>query len=314
MKPWLFGIVLAASVFGQNPVSWSLTSDTAKAAPGSIVALKLTPTIDAGWHVYSLTSPQGIPMSIGFADNPAIASFKSYQGKPLRKFDQNLGGDIEIFEQGATFPIALELKKDAPAGSLELTAQVRYAACNDTMCLPPKKKTATFTLNVDAAAPAIGAFVAPAGFTEFKEGAATLATPPASGAGSPAAPEGLGAFLLTAFGLGLASIFTPCVFPMIPITVSFFINQKGGVVQAAVFSFGIIFLFCALGLGVTAAIGPFGVNQLAVCACVSWMTVVAADTRRRDVVAVTIYSHFLNLLWLVLVITLYLPNANLEGV
>ncbi len=57
-----------------------------------------------------------------------------------------------------------------------------------------------------------------------------------------------------------------------------------------------------------------GAHWLAVCACVSWMTFVASDTRRRDVVAVTIYSHFLNLLWLVLVITLYLPNANLQGV
>ena len=74
-------------------------------------------------------------------------------------------------------------------------------------------------------------------------------------------------FLLTAFGLGLASIFTPCVFPMIPITVSFFLNQKGGphhkgLGQALVFSLGIVVLFCALGLGVTAAVGPFGVNQL----------------------------------------------------
>ena len=70
-------------------------------------------------------------------------------------------------------------------------------------------------------------------------------------------------FLLTAFGLGLAAIFTPCVFPMIPITVSFFLNDRGGIRQAIVFSLGIIFLFCALGLGVTALVGPFGVVQLA---------------------------------------------------
>lgn len=54
-----------------------------------------------------------------------------------------------------------------------------------------------------------------------------------------------------------------------------------------------------------------GAHWLAVCACVSWMTYVANDTRRRDVVAVAMYSHFLNLLWLVLVITLYLTNATL---
>ncbi len=265
---WLVAAFAATSVFAQNPVTWSLTSDTTKAPPGSTVSLKLTPTIEPGWHVYSLSSPQGIPTSIGFADNPSIASFKLYQGKAERKFDQNLGGDIEVFEKDVLFPIPLALKKDAASGALELTAQVKYAACNDKMCLPPKKKTATFTLTVDPTAPVPAPFVVPAGFTEFKEGAAPGATPLASSSPSPSSiptstSGGLGAFLLTAFGLGLASIFTPCVFPMIPITVSFFINQKGGLMQAVVFSVGIIFLFCALGLGVTAAIGPFGVNQLA---------------------------------------------------
>jgi heme/copper-type cytochrome/quinol oxidase subunit 3 len=57
-----------------------------------------------------------------------------------------------------------------------------------------------------------------------------------------------------------------------------------------------------------------GAHWIAVCACVSWMTVAVSDTRKRDVVAVAMYSHFLNLLWIVLVFTLYLTNANLEGV
>src|ERR1700674_5442704 len=87
--------------------------------------------------------------------------------------------------------------------------------------------------------------------------------PPVAPAPSqPASQQGLAAFALTAFGFGLAAIFTPCVFPMIPITVSFFLNQRGGFLQALVFSLGIIVLFCALGLGVTAAVGPFGVVQL----------------------------------------------------
>lgn len=57
-----------------------------------------------------------------------------------------------------------------------------------------------------------------------------------------------------------------------------------------------------------------GAHWIAVCACVSWMTIVANNTRKRDVMAVAIYSHFLNLLWLVLVATLYLPNSNLDGI
>jgi thiol:disulfide interchange protein DsbD len=77
-------------------------------------------------------------------------------------------------------------------------------------------------------------------------------------------------FLLTAFGFGLAALFTPCVFPMIPITVSFFLNQSsattekrsGGWKQALVFCLGIIVLFTGLGFLVTALAGPFGVVQL----------------------------------------------------
>ncbi len=115
-----------------------------------------------------------------------------------------------------------------------------------------------------------GGFALPAGYSEVKVEAATApATPSATGAAAAqnatpqAQSQGLSAFLLTAFGVGLLSIFTPCVFPMIPITVSFFLNQRGGILQAVVFSLGIVVLFCALGLGVTAVAGPFGVAQLA---------------------------------------------------
>jgi heme/copper-type cytochrome/quinol oxidase subunit 3 len=54
-----------------------------------------------------------------------------------------------------------------------------------------------------------------------------------------------------------------------------------------------------------------GAHWIAAVACVCWMTWVAVDTRRRDVIAVAMFSHFLNLLWLVLVFTLYLTNASL---
>jgi len=78
-------------------------------------------------------------------------------------------------------------------------------------------------------------------------------------------------------------------------------------------------LIYLVGLGPKTAFGGTflaltGAHWIAVCACVSWMTVVASNTRRRDVVAVAMYSHFLNLLWIVLVFTLYFTNANLEGV
>ncbi len=78
----------------------------------------------------------------------------------------------------------------------------------------------------------------------------------------------MGGFLLIAFGFGLASIFTPCVFPMIPITMSYFLNQESGsrrqaLTQALVFCLGIIVLFTAIGFGLTAALGPLRSCSLA---------------------------------------------------
>src|SRR5687767_14423675 len=118
-------------------------------------------------------------------------------------------------------------------------------------------------LQIDASAPESSAFVIPAGYIDVAEAKARPAAAPAAPSAA-AASGGLGWFVLGAFGFGLAAIFTPCVFPMIPITMSFFLNRpqatrSGAVGQAAVFSLGIIVLFTGIGLIATAALGPFGV-------------------------------------------------------
>jgi thiol:disulfide interchange protein len=267
-----FGLVAAlAAVYGQklDPIQWTFTSEVANAPAGSTVPLHLKATFQEGWHLYSLTTPAGgpIPTTAALAENPAVKAVKLYQPPPIRQLDKNFNLDTETFEKEVDLPLTAELASDAK-GPVELAANVRYQACNERQCLPPRKKTASFTVMVDPSAAAPAAFVAPAGYTEIKPGAVAVkvisagASAPTSGAPADAASGGLPAFLITAFGLGLAAIFTPCVFPMIPITVSFFLNQRGGILQALVFSSGIVVLFCALGLGVTAAVGPFGVNQL----------------------------------------------------
>jgi len=266
-----FGLLAAlAATYGQklDPIQWTLTSNVTKAPAGSTVPLHLKATFQEGWHLYSLTTPAGgpIPTTAALADNPAIKGSKLYQPPPNRQLDKNFNLDTETFEKEVDLPLTAELAPDAK-GSVELVANVRYQACNDRQCLPPRKKTASFTVMVDPSAAAPVAFVVPAGYTEIKPGAVAVTVAKAlvnpAETSAPQNAGGLAAFLITAFGLGLAAIFTPCVFPMIPITVSFFLNQRGGILQAFVFSSGIVVLFCALGLGVTAAVGPFGVNQLA---------------------------------------------------
>lgn len=266
---FICGLVLAASAsFAQNEAQWTLSSDVAKAPAGATVPLRLTAKIDSGWHIYSMTTPKGGGMPTAVVlDDPAIESFRLYQPKPDRKFDSTFNVDVETFSNQVDFLMPVQLKKDASGDALNLVAQLKYQVCSDRECKPVKKKL-PFTLALDRAAAVPAAFVVPASYTEVKPGlklspaavSETQATP--STPAAPAESSGLGAFLLTAFGVGLLSIFTPCVFPMIPITVSFFLNQRGGLLQAAVFSLGIIGLFCALGVGVTEAVGPFGVVQL----------------------------------------------------
>lgn len=270
-----FFALASLAIAAEDPVQWALTFDSKSAAPGSHVLAKFTGTIQPHWHVYSMTTPPGgpNPTTAGIADNPAVAGFKIYQAKPVRKLDPSFGIDTETFSGQYQLLFDIELKKDAAAGPANITANVRYQSCNDTICLPPKRKSAMAAITIDPSAPAL-AILIPAGYTlvptpvQATTSASSVATP-AKSAPAPTSEPASGelGFLLLAFGAGLAAIFTPCVFPMIPFTVSYFLNRQSGgkrdgVLQAVVFCLGIIVLFTGLGALMKAVAGPFGVVQL----------------------------------------------------
>src|SRR5450759_618264 len=242
MKPVILGLLLLAHGLGAQDqhCAWKLSVAPPAAPPGAKVLVRMAGHIDEGWHLYSMSTPAAIPTSIKLTPSPAIGAFRALEPAPKRAFDANFNSDTETYEGDVAFLLELELKKDAPAGAVELNFSARYQTCNPKMCVP-SKWTGASTLTVDpAAAPA--AVVIPAGYSEPRapEPAAS------STAATPAAPaEGLLAFLAVAFGIGLASIFTPCVFPMIPITMSYFLNRQSGgrresIVQALVFCLGTV--------------------------------------------------------------------------
>lgn len=255
-------LFFAAAVWGQaQHASWTVTAGPAAAPPGSTVLVKAAGKIEPGWHLYSASSPAGIPISFQAGPSTLVESTRLLQPPPKRAFDPNFGSDTETFTGDVDFLLEVHLRKDAPAGAGQLELKARYQTCNDTQCVP-SRWSGTLPLTIDSAAQA-AAVTIPAGYTEGR--------PPAPGAApAPAAQpadQGLAAFLLVAFGFGLASIFTPCVFPMIPITLSYFLKrQEGtrreGITQAVVFCLGIVVLFSGLGLAITALLGPFGVVQL----------------------------------------------------
>ncbi|HTR34581.1 MAG TPA: cytochrome c biogenesis protein CcdA [Bryobacteraceae bacterium] len=277
IRQFAVGLLAVAGIAGvacaaEDPVQWTLQFDAKSAPPGSHVLAHLTGTIAPGWHVYSMTTPPGgpNPTTAGLADSPAVSGFKIYQAKPERKLDPSFNIDTETFSGQMVLLFDVDLNKDAPAGPAEVTAQFRYQSCNDRICLPPKRKSAAATISIDAAAPA-SAISIPAGFAEVKtpppSAPVTTSAAPSPAPSAPADSSGFGLFLLTAFGAGLAAIFTPCVFPMIPFTVSYFVNRQSGnkregVSHAVLFCLGIIILFTGLGVAMKAIAGPFGVVQL----------------------------------------------------
>lgn len=238
-----------------NHAKWTATVDSPNVAPGSTVLVKLTAEVDPEWHIYSLTTPPGpIPTTIK-VESPAVAKVVYYQRPPVRKFDPNFNADTETYEGTATFLAQVQLKPDAPAGPLNLTFVPRYQTCSGTSCIPPRTREVPLALTVAAGAASTASI--PGGYSEAKPTAAAKTT----GTTAPDQQD-LPGFLLLAFGFGLAAIFTPCVFPMIPITMSFFVGQKGGFGQAITFCLGIIVLFSGLGLLTTVILGPAGVAVL----------------------------------------------------
>ena len=268
----------APLIAAEDPVQWALTFDAKSAAPGSHVLAKLTGTIEPHWHVYSMTTPPGgpNPTQARLAENPAVARFQIYQAKPLRKLDPNFGIDTETFSDQYVLLLDVELKPDAAPGPLDFAANVRYQSCNDTICLPPKKKSASGSLTIDRSAPS-QAIIIPSGYTLLPAAASststsssaapTSSTSPASAPAPSASTDISFLFLATAFGAGIAAIFTPCVFPMIPFTISYFMNRqtgskRGGAVQAFVFCLGIVIFFTAIGALLKLLVGPAGAVQL----------------------------------------------------
>lgn len=251
-------LLLASVGLGQrlDPVQWK----GAASASGSDLTIRLEAEIQKGWHLYSLTTPKpSISTTVKFPDDAPFEVIDVLQARPALKVDPQ-GNQAEQFEEHAVFYVRAKAKDAAvKSGSI----QVRYAVCDDKQCLPPKRKLVEFAVGADVIAVPVGftssTSAAPAGAPVAERGVSFTTPAPAN-----AAPQDLGPFLAVAFGLGIAAIFTPCVFPMIPFTMSYFLDQPaaGRVGRAFLFCAGIVVLFTAMGIGLTAALGPSAVVQL----------------------------------------------------
>jgi thiol:disulfide interchange protein len=244
---------LALLVFGAlllpaqkiDPVQWALGPFPATAA-GQQVKIPVRARIAQHWHLYSLTTPPPPkPTRIQAAEGAPFEVIRIDQPAPLRKLDPNFGSETETFDNAVEFTVFARALRDIPANSPELAVEVRYQSCDDKQCMPPRKKAVSFDATFNFSPP-----TAPT-------------TPPTQAK----PPKPLSEFLLLAFGFGLASVLTPCVFPMIPITMSFFLTKQNSsrariLADATTFCLGIVVLFTAIGFALTALLGTAGVTSI----------------------------------------------------
>lgn len=265
--------VLAAprAAAAQQPVQWTLApAPNAKPQAGQPITLVLTATIDEGWHLYAMTEPPG-PIALTFAvdkSGPITLAGAITESAPTKKFDPNFNVLTEYHETIATFTLPLTIAADTPNGPHGFAVTVTYQTCNDKFCLPPKSEKLNVQIDVGST------------------GSAGSSEPPAIAPGPPAiapAPPAralvpdlaassrattLSAYLGLAALMGALSLVTPCVFPMVPITVSYFTSRAGrsrraAVTQALVYGFGIILTFTAVGFTLAVAFGASGLNRFA---------------------------------------------------
>jgi thiol:disulfide interchange protein len=263
-------LLLFALLNFQQEASFHLAVDKTAVKPGETFTATVEAQVQPGWHLYSTTQEPGgpVPTSIKLAESQVFEPAGALQFPPPHKsFDQNFGIETEYYEGNIPFKMPVRAKANAPAGKQTLAVKVRYMLCSDTMCLPPQTETLTASVNIDGQkAEGSGQKAAGSGQPSAvsREPSALSRQPSVAGA----LPLGTMAYIWFAMAMGGLALLTPCVFPMIPITVSYFTKRqtatrRQAVWEAFMYSVGIILTFTLLGFTLTFLFGAGGINRLA---------------------------------------------------
>ncbi|MBQ8442038.1 MAG: thioredoxin family protein [Bacteroides sp.] len=258
----------------QDPVQfkteWKAISDTE-------AQIVFTGVIDAGWHVYSTDLPEGGPISATFntdkMEGIELDGKLMPEGKEIEAYDKVFEMQLRYFENKATFVQKLKIT----AANYFIEGYLQYGSCDDENCLPPTDVEFSFSGKGVAGAPA----AAP---TEAKKDEAPVNTVSSAVSTSDYwAPviDKLNAFgeetaqtasrswyyiFFAGFIGGLLALFTPCVWPIIPMTVSFFLkrskDKKKGIRDAWTYGASIVVIYVTLGLAITLIFGASALNAL----------------------------------------------------
>ena len=288
----LFAVAVQAQI--QDPVKFNSELKILAADEAEVV---FTAAIDKGWHVYSTNLGDGGPISATFnvekISGAEVVGKLKPMGKEISTFDKLFEMKVRYFENTAQFVQKLKLT----GGAYQLEGYLEYGACNDENCLPPTQVPFQFFGKAEGAAKE--AVVAGAETKVEEQPAKQEAdTDAASGVaiasvdspteinvtdkvdlwkpvvnelqslGETTSQEDMSwiYIFITGFVGGLLALFTPCVWPIIPMTVSFFLkrskDKKKGIRDAWTYGASIVVIYVTLGLAITLIFGASALNAL----------------------------------------------------
>jgi len=283
VPPAAHGQILSEGADASSPergdVRWQAEAQPTTVRPGESLMVRLRGTVTDGWHSYALDSPAGRPLSVTFDALPAGLTLQRplHQSPPTAQYDPNFDAQARYLNGRFAVRAALRVGGDAALGPDTLRASIRYMVCNDQLCMPPQTTSVPVPVTVESGPPRPS--LAEARFGDLEppvSDTASTARPAETAAADTAAvsaggdgrrAQGLWGFLLLAAGAGLGALLMPCLFPMIPLTASYFTKHADGpgetVRLAGVYGLTIIATFTGLGALAAALLGASGAQIVA---------------------------------------------------
>ncbi|MBL7877000.1 MAG: disulfide bond formation protein DsbD, partial [Cyclobacteriaceae bacterium] len=266
----LLSFVVTTQAQVLTPVKWSYATSIKDARVGDEVDLIFKAAIDKDWYLYSSEFPCEDPIKTSFSLTPN-SSFQLIGGiqaiNPIDKYDEIFECDVKVFKKTAEFRQRIKVL----SANLKISGESDYQVCSDVtgQCVPGGEDFSFASLVVSSSKPeGQPQQNNPDTFQVVTPEQPVLANQPTKGPILDPAlvkedPQGksLLSFLFISFLAGLAALITPCVFPMIPMTVSFF-TGRGTKFQALMYGFFIILIYSLIGAALAPLMGPETANHL----------------------------------------------------
>tara|TARA_B100001250_G_scaffold117757_3_gene99951 strand:- start:5106 stop:6905 length:1800 start_codon:yes stop_codon:yes gene_type:complete len=257
MKKLLLSFFYCSILFGQqfdDPANFRFSIDDIR--QGEVALITLDTELEYGWHIYAIYDVPDGPESTTVRIEGSIVNQvgRIIEPQPIEDFDEGFMIITKYHENKPQFKIPVQISDDTPLGSYDLKSTVRYQVCNEGLCYPPNEYTQNIKLNVVEGP--IRNDYAIINFDFDKKSILDITN------------NKVGSFLLLSLSMGFLALLTPCVFPMIPITISFFLKRgedknTSPVKGALVYMLGIVMTFTLLGMLLAIFLGASGATQLA---------------------------------------------------